>query len=81
VTTYTIISAQYANPDHTSAVIITEEAAAVAISEIDTPDLWVAMLGEVTPAAYEPPAPPPAPTKAELQAQLDVLAAQIAALP
>jgi hypothetical protein len=37
---YTIISAWWGNEDNTSAVIITEEAAAVAISEVDTPDEW-----------------------------------------
>ena len=42
--TYTILSAVYANPEHTSAVIFTKEAAAVLISEKDTPKEWREML-------------------------------------
>jgi hypothetical protein len=37
---YTVMSAAYANAGHTSAIIQTEEAGAVAISSADTPDLW-----------------------------------------
>jgi hypothetical protein len=37
---YTIISARWGNSESTSAVIITREAAAVAISEVDTPEEW-----------------------------------------
>lgn len=51
--TYTILSAQFANADNTAAVLMTEEAAAVLISEADTPDAWAAMLAWGEPAAYE----------------------------
>lgn len=37
---YTILSAVYANPDHTAAVIITKENAAVLVSSADTPEIW-----------------------------------------
>lgn len=50
--TYTIISAAYANEDHTAAVIQTQEAGAVLVSERDTPALW-AQLAQVLP--YAPP--------------------------
>jgi hypothetical protein len=35
-----IISAQWGNENHTSAVIVTDEAGAVAISAVDTPREW-----------------------------------------
>jgi len=57
--TYTILSASYANAEHSAAVIITQEAAAVLISEHDTPDLWTEMLAWGAPVAYVPPPPPP----------------------
>lgn len=58
--TYTILSAAYGNPDHTSATIETIEAGAVAISEVDRPALWAAMLAWGEPADYaEPPSPIP----------------------
>lgn len=37
---FTLISAQYANADHTAVVAITKESGAVACSERDTPHLW-----------------------------------------
>jgi hypothetical protein len=37
---YTIISARWGNKERTSAVIVTQEAAAVAVSEVDTPGEW-----------------------------------------
>jgi hypothetical protein len=40
---YTIIAATYANADHTSAVVQTMEAGAVAISAIDTPEDWAGL--------------------------------------
>lgn len=56
--TYTIISARYANSEHTAAVLITEEVAAVAISATDTPVEWAAMLAWGMPDEYvEPPQP------------------------
>lgn len=50
--TYTILSAAFANAEHTAAVLQTQEAGAVLASERDTPDLWAAMQAAVTPAAY-----------------------------
>ena len=38
--TYTILSAAFANAEHTAITIITQEAGAVSISEVDRPDLW-----------------------------------------
>lgn len=58
--TYTIISAQYANENNTAAVIRTEEAGAVLLSEKDTPDEWAAMLAWGTPDAFDPPEIPSA---------------------
>lgn len=40
--TYTIRSATWGNVDCTSAVIMTDEVAAVAISAVDTPEEWQA---------------------------------------
>src|SRR5947208_2099154 len=40
----TILSARYANAEHTAAVIQTVENGAVAISECDTPALWSQIL-------------------------------------
>ena len=37
---YTILSANYANPEHTAAEIKTVESAAVMISERDRPEAW-----------------------------------------
>ena len=54
---YSILSAQYANPEHTAAVVMTQEAGAVLLSEADTPSDWAAMLAWGTPAAFAPPAP------------------------
>lgn len=61
MTTYTITSASYANAEHTAAVIMTREAAAVLVSERDTPDLWKAMLAWGAPQTYTPAAPSPEP--------------------
>lgn len=56
--TYTALSAQYANAEHTSAIILTKEAGAVAISERDTPELWEKVLAALSPSPYQHPAPP-----------------------
>jgi len=58
---YTITSASYANAERTAAVIMTKEAAAVLVSERDTPALWEQMLAWGKPKAYAPPPPPPEP--------------------
>jgi tRNA G26 N,N-dimethylase Trm1 len=52
---YTFISAQYANPEQTAAIAITEEAAAVALSEADTPFHWADLLAWGTPEPYAVP--------------------------
>jgi len=54
---YTVLSASYANADHTAALILTEEAGAVLISHVDTPDLW-ADLESYPVADYDPPVEP-----------------------
>lgn len=41
---YTILSAAYANPDSTAAILSTAEAGDVVASQADTPDLWAQML-------------------------------------
>lgn len=51
---YTIFSATYANPDHTSAVAQTAEAGAVLFSLADTPAEWAAMLAAITPTPFVP---------------------------
>jgi hypothetical protein len=62
----TIISAQYSNPEHTGAILVTQERGAVAVSEIDRPALWAEMRAWGTPSAYvEPVAPTPAPSEGE----------------
>lgn len=58
--TYTILSAQYADPDNTAVVLQTEEAGAVVVSLVDAPDLWEELQAWGTPDAYVPPPPPPA---------------------
>jgi hypothetical protein len=45
---YTILSARWGNAEHTSAVILTAECAAVAISAADTPDVWPVFLDWAT---------------------------------
>lgn len=54
---YTIISAAYANPQNTAAVVTTQEAGAVVLSQTDTPVDWAAMLAWGTPSAFAAPAP------------------------
>lgn len=78
--TYTFLSAQYANAENTAAVAITQEAAAVALSAVDTPTEWAALHEWGTPSAFVPPSAPPAPTLEQLQAQLAAIQAQINAL-
>lgn len=56
--TYTIISAVFANSEHTAALVMTQEAGEVALSLLDTPDAWAAMLEWGTPDEYVEPEPP-----------------------
>lgn len=51
---YTILAAQLANPDGTSAILETEEFGLIAISEDDTPDLWAALTAWGTPEPFVP---------------------------
>ena len=55
---YTITAAQYANLEHTAAVIQTVEAYAVLVGEVDTPELWQQMLDWGTPDDYPIPEAP-----------------------
>lgn len=56
--TYTFLSAHYANEQNTAVVAITEEVAAVALSEVDTPADWDDLLqwadGDGTIGAFVP---------------------------
>ena len=52
----TILSATYANAEHSAATIETDEAGVLSISAADQPDLWAAMLAAVAPAPYARPA-------------------------
>jgi hypothetical protein len=72
--TYTILSAQFADPLGLSAVIVTQEAGHVVISQADTPNQWQALLNWGTPEAYSPPLSAELPTKEEIIA--DMLALQ-----
>lgn len=54
--TLTVNSAVYANAENTAAVIFTDEAAAKAISQLDTPDLWQQLIASgLAISAYEEP--------------------------
>lgn len=56
--TYTIISAAYANPEGSAAILQTEEAGAVLIEPDGRPNEWAAMLEWGEPNEYaEPPEP------------------------
>lgn len=65
--TYTTHGAQWANTEKTAAVLSTNEAGAVAISEVDTPEEWKGFLQWMSyghPVEELPP-PPPAPSAAD----------------
>jgi len=68
---YTILSARYANADHSAAIITTQEAGAVAIGQSDTPALWAQMLQDDV-VAYVPPDFRPA-VIAEFKAERELL--------
>jgi hypothetical protein len=65
--TYTILSARWGNDDHTSAVALSEEVGHVAISEVDTPDMWAALMQWCSYGhrVEDVPPPPPPLTKAD----------------
>lgn len=52
---YIILSARYANAESTAAEVGTEDTGSVLASEVDTPDLWAALMAWGTPAAYVSP--------------------------
>jgi hypothetical protein len=65
--THTIRTARWGNQDKSSAVVVTDECGAVAISEVDTPDEWTAFLAWEKANAVEEPLPPKQPlTRAQL---------------
>jgi hypothetical protein len=76
---YTIISARWGNEEKTSAVIVTEEAAAVAISGVDTPDEWASFQQWLVGGGKVADVPPTAPGKSE-RARIEQLEATLAAL-
>ena len=47
-----ILSAAYANPEHTAAVVRTADRGDVCLSAHDNPSEWAALLGAVQPAAF-----------------------------
>lgn len=54
-----ILSAQWANAEQTAAIVMTAEAGAVAISQVDTPVEWAALLDSgIAISAYTPPPAP-----------------------
>lgn len=55
----TILSAQWANAEHTAAIVMTVEAGAVAVSQVDTPEYWATLLDSgVVVSDFVPPPPP-----------------------
>ena len=68
--TYTFISAAYTTEDESAAVAITEEAAAVLLSELDNPDQWAALHEWGMPDAYVAPVPPPPTVVSASQAKI-----------
>jgi len=79
--TYTFVSARYANGDNTAAIADTEEVGSVALSVVDTPEAWQALLGSgVQIQPYNPPPDPATLTavnesyKAGLRRKADTLA-------
>jgi len=72
---YTFLAARYANAEQTAAVAETEEAASVALSAVDTPEDWAALMASGIPIApYEQPEPPLGPLTAR-QLRLGLVAA------
>jgi hypothetical protein len=63
---YRVISARYANPEHTAVIAQTHEAGPVAASHRDRPALWKRIHASVAVEPYDPAATPPPPPPAEL---------------
>lgn len=57
----TFLSARFADPDHSFAIVETEELGAMVLSQQDTPDEWARLLDTVEPTAFVPPDPEPLP--------------------
>lgn len=55
-----ILSAQYANADNTAAVMVTDDLGAVAVSQLETPDVWNTLHAQLTPTPYVAPSLVPA---------------------
>lgn len=56
---YTVISGRYANPEHTAAEVMTQEAASVLVSQQDHPRSWAALVAsKMKLDAYKAPAAP-----------------------
>jgi len=75
--TYTIRAAQWGNAAMDSAVILTDECGAVAVSAVDTPDAWAQFQrwsSSNVVADAPPPPPAPGPTR------MDLLEARVAVL-
>ena len=67
---YTILTAKYANAARTAAVIATQESGAVAVSQLDRPELWGKLLDWI--AAGNTPEPADVPSAAEVATGLAV---------
>lgn len=76
---YTIISASYGDPQNTSIVLQTLEAGAVAVSKVDTPELWGKALA-FGPSPYVPPAPGPVVTPTEKLARIGLSPTELKAI-
>jgi hypothetical protein len=77
--TYNILSAQYANPEHTAMFLETSNVGQVAVSQADRPDLWAYALSVVTPSDYVEPVPPIPTSVTARQARLALFAAGLLA--
>ena len=72
---YTFLTARYANAEQTAAIAETEEAASVALSAVDTPEDWAALMASGIPIApYEQPDPTLEDYRSAIQAHVDATA-------
>lgn len=76
--TYTIRGARWGSPEHTSAVVLSEEVGHVAISAMDAPEEWAAFLewAKSNPVGDSPTKPLLEPKKS----RLELLEERVAAL-
>lgn len=75
---FKITSAAYANSDHTAAIVMTEDNGAVAVSILDTPDIWSAVLAFKPDRFTVPQSDLALATKAECQRRIYAVVDQIA---